>query len=118
MTTEDRIEITHFKWGPVGEDGLTDAMWFYVSQQPDKAARILGYSTGPETEKLYGHYDYEFWIDVSADQQILLIGLLAGAALDGKAPETFDDLKSACDDWGIDYTEGERDAAPDMRKNS
>lgn len=113
--SENRIEIAHFKWGPAGEDGVTDTTWFYLVHRSNGCVRILEYSTGPEIEQLYGHYDHESWIDVSADQHISLIGLLAGSALSGEAPDNFEELKDACDNWGIECASGERDAAPDTK---
>lgn len=102
------FEVARFQWGSGDLSEPTDATQITALFQADGGFRLLGYDMGPETKKLYGDFDWTYWIDVCGDETKPFIALLLRLLFEGRETVlTFDQLKSAMEDNEIGYTEGE-----------
>jgi len=101
------IDAAFFRWASVGSDGATEATWFKIIPARSGGIRVLGYDMGPETERMTGHYDYAYWIDISASDLMLFTACMVGKLLGAEGSINFDQMKDACTDWGIPFVEGD-----------
>lgn len=106
MTRASVFEIAQYRWGPAHLDGTTDATWVTLVIAPSGALRVLQYDMGPETESLTGHFDHGQWIDVPAADAAAFTACMLHKAFDTDRALILDDVRDACTDWGIGFTEG------------
>jgi hypothetical protein len=114
MTEPRIIPVASFRWGLDG-DRITEHTWISLIVAPSGAMRLLGYDMGPETRAMTGHYDHGYWLDIAADDVPDFMARVLELAMTG-SNATFDDLRAACDNHGIPYTEGAAPYTDDLEK--
>ena len=117
--TPPEFEIAHFQWGPGDLPAPTDTTTISASFKADGGLRLLGYDMGLETKKLSGEFDWGYWVDIPFDELQSTIALLFALLFEGRDTDlTFDELKSALEDQGIEYTEGEGPYDAALKRNT
>ena len=109
MSAKERqaFDVSRFQWGPADLDGTTDTTCIQAIFAPCGKIRVLGYDMGPETQRMTGHYDYGYWIEVPAEDARCFVAGLLNRVLGGDGACTFDQLKDICREWGINVREGD-----------
>ena len=114
MTDVTPIPVTSFHWG-AEHDRITEHTWISLIVAPSGTMRLLGYDMGPETRAMTGEYDYGYWLDIAADDVPDFMARVLELAMTG-SNATFDELRAACDNHGIPYTEGAAPYSDELEK--
>lgn len=114
MTPARTIPVNSFRWGNDG-DKITEHTWISLVVGASGAMRVLGYDMGPETKKMTGHFDYGYWLDITADDAPAFLATVLGLAMVDEGA-TFDTIRDASKDNGVPFIEGDGPYSENLEK--
>lgn len=99
LAKDKRMEIFRQEWKTEEGQELTTISCRFLD---NGALKIDGQDIGPSVEKLQGDSDYEYWMEISAEDVKRLVPIILKEAFNATKRLTFERIRDLCRENGIE----------------